>query len=203
MPSIQDVADQINARLDQINTNTSNTEQNTGDIKNQLVQVNTKLSSIDYNMQAGFANLSQGLQVLSELQKITITLLDHHRKQNDTIICLLENNNEMLCGITRKFTQQLKLSSMMASSLDRIEGISERVNATEAGDYDRDVEMNNKIEECCPPELERLEKCPEPCPKPKFGSIKPNDTKYAATTKWMAMTAPKKKGRAKKESKAE
>ena len=75
---------------------------------------------------AGFANLSQGLQVLSELQKMTIILLDHQRQQNDTIICLLENNNEMLCGITRKFTRQLELSEAQAESLDRIEGISER-----------------------------------------------------------------------------
>ena len=180
MPSIQDVADQINAKLDQITTNTDETADNTAntvavanDIKNQLIQANARLTAIDGNLSSGFANLSQGLFAISELHKVEIGLLDHHRKQHDTIICLLENSNELLCGITRKFTEQLRLSSESLRSTQRIEGMLERVHAAQASDYDRLQALNGKIERCCPPDAPPIERCPEACDKPDFRPRKP------------------------------
>src|ERR1044071_9693290 len=103
MPSIQDVADQIKAKLDNITTNTADTAANTTAIKNSVNTTNTKLTGIDQkltlidgHLQAGFANVSQGLFALTELEKVSIALAEQNRKQNDTIICLLENSNEML-----------------------------------------------------------------------------------------------------------
>jgi hypothetical protein len=98
MPSIQDVADQINAKLDQITQNTADTTAVAKDIRNELSQANTRLSTIDDGLKVGFANLSQGLFAITELQKVEIGLPDHNREHNDTIICLLENSNELLCG---------------------------------------------------------------------------------------------------------
>ncbi len=102
MPSIQDVADQINARLDQVTTNTANTALNTAenvnvskDIRNELIQANSRLSQIDNTLNTGFANISQGIFALVQLQLASLNLLDHHRKQNDVIICELVNNNEL------------------------------------------------------------------------------------------------------------
>ena len=175
MPSIQDVADQINAKLDQITTNTDQTADNTADtvavandIKTQLIQANARLTAIDANLASGFANLSQGLFAITELQKVEIVLLDHHRKQHDTMICLLENANELLCGITRKFTEQLRMSRESLQSTQRIEGMLERAHAAEAADYDRLQALNGKIERCCPPDTPPPERCPEPCEKPDF-----------------------------------
>lgn len=173
MPSIQDVADQINAKLDSINNNTSTTAANTGAIKTAVNQTNAKLTTLDANVQAGFANLSQGLFVLSELEKIQIAFAEHNSKQNDTIICLLENSNEVLCGITRKFTRQLELSEAMLNSLHRIEGIEERVHADAAGDYDRHLAIHERMEECCPHDEPEPEPCPEACAKSEFRPPKP------------------------------
>lgn len=173
MPSIQDVADQINAKLDQINLNTVNTATAAGEIKTELVQANHQLSAIDHDLQVGFANLSQGLFALSELQRLSISLQDHNRKQNDTIICLLENSNELLCGMTRKLTRQLELSEAMLASAQRLEGISERVSPGEAADYDRHAALQAQIEECCPPEKADLEPCPEACDKPGYRANPP------------------------------
>lgn len=181
MPSIQDVADQINARLDQVATNTANTAQNTADnlavsqnILNELVQANGRLSQIDNTLATGFANLSQGLSALIQVQLVALDLLDHNRKQNDTIICELVNNNELLCNIMRKLGHQLRLSEASLKSIERIEGITERVHCSEAGDYDRNRDLIRRIEECCPPKPIPEEKCPEPCEVPEYRERKPS-----------------------------
>ncbi|WP_416395561.1 hypothetical protein [Allohahella sp. A8] len=180
MPSIQDVADQINARLDQINTHTENTAQNTADthdvakdIRSELQQVNNRLTQIDQTLDHGFANLSQGIFALIQLQIVSIHLLDHHRKQNDTIICELVNNNQLLCDIKRKLAHQLRLDQQTLTSTLKIEGIMTRVHCCEAGDYDRELELKQRLEKCCPPERQPEEKCPEPCGRPGFDPRQP------------------------------
>jgi hypothetical protein len=173
MPSIQDVADQINAKLDQINQNTADTVTVGNGIRADLAQVNTNLDDLDTHLQAGVAELSSGLFALWELQKATNSILDHQSKQNDTIICLLNNATELLCGVTRKLTQELDFSDRQLLSLKRTEGIAERVHAAAAGDFDRDADVEAKILECCPPEEPEPEPCPEPCPVPKARPYRP------------------------------
>lgn len=181
MPSIQDVADQINARLDQVNTNTANTAQNTADIlvvsqnmQNELVQANNRLFQIDNTLTAGFANLSQGLFALLQVQLVALELLDQNRKQNDTIICELVNSNQLLCNIMRKLGKQVDLSEDQLESVRRIEGISERVHCCPAADYDRQLDLLEHMEKCCPPRPEPVEPCPEACKVPTYKEHKPS-----------------------------
>lgn len=159
MPSIQDVANQINAKLDQINNNTATT-----------VAVGNGIRS---DLQTCCADLSNGLFAIWELEKVTNSTLDHHSKQNDTIICLLENTNELLCGMTRKLTRQVDISEQLLKSLKRVEGIAERVDPTAAGDFDRFIELQDQIQECCPPEEPQPEPCPEPCRRPQQRPYRP------------------------------
>jgi len=181
MPSIQDVADQINARLDHVATNTANTATNTAenvniskDIRDELIQANSRLSQIDNTLNIGFANISQGIFSLIQLQLVELSLLDHHRKQNDVIICELVNNNELLCNIKRKLGKQLQLDEKSLISTERVEGITERVHCCESSDYDRELELIKKMEKCCPPEQPRKEKCPDACKTPDYKKPKPN-----------------------------
>lgn len=180
MPTIQDIADQANAKLDSLIQNTSDTVSNTAAINvsvkavdTDVKAVNASIKTLDAHVQTGFSNLSQGLFSLIELEKVSIALQDQNRKQNDTIICLIENSNELLCGITRKLTRQLDLSENLLRSTRRIEGIEERAHAGEAADYDRLVALNAKIEECCPPEPAPLEPCPAACPKSDYRPVTP------------------------------
>jgi len=173
MPNLQDVADQINARLDQISTNTASTAGNTADIRNELVQTNSRLQQIDATLVNGFANLSQGLFALIQVQIIAAGLLDHNRKQNDTIICELANSNTLLCSILRKLARQLRSSEASQASLARIEGINERVYAPEAGDVDRQRELLGQVQACCPPEFPPQEPCPDMCPPPVYRDRQP------------------------------
>ena len=167
MPSIQDVADQINAKLDTIVLNTAGTVTVGNGIRSDLGQVNAKLDTLDTHLQSGVAELSNGLFAIWELQKVTNSILDHQSKQNDTIICLLENSNELLCGITRKMSRQLDLSEQLVESLMRVEGIIERVEPAAADDFDRHAELQCQILECCPPKEPEPERCPDACPVPK------------------------------------
>src|SRR5215510_14763019 len=143
MPSIQDVADQINARLDAISTNTANTAQNTLDIRNSLAQTNVLLGNMDNTLAGGVANLSQGLFALLQVQPAALALLSHNRLQNDTMICQLAAADKLLCDIMRKLGKQLHLSEEELRAVLRIEGITERVHCCEAGDYDRRLEIKN------------------------------------------------------------
>lgn len=154
MPSLEDVANQINARLNSINDHTAATATNTAIIHTDL--------------QAGFVNLSQGLFAVLEQLRAANGLLDHLRRQNDTIICELANGNELLCGITRKFTVQLTASEATLRSVRRLEGILARVDAEAAGDYDREQALLAKVHECCPADEPPLEPCPEVCDEPGF-----------------------------------
>ncbi len=198
MPSINDVADQINARLNQIMTNTANTAQNTADnvavskdMRSELVHANSQLSQIDNTLTTGFTNLSQGLLALQQVQLAALELLDHNCQQNDTIICELVNNNELLCNIMRKLGQQVQLSEASLKAIKRIEGIAERVHCCAAGDYDRDRDLIQQVEECCPPKPIREEECPAVCKPPTYHKPKPTsqDWKPLPTHK-----QPKRKG---------
>ena len=174
MPSIQDVADQINARLDQVATNTANTAQNTLNTRNELIQTNNRLFQINGTLTTGFANLSQGLFAILQVQQVALALLDHNRKQNDTIICELVNANELLCNIMRKLGRQLQLSEATLKSIQRLEGIAERTHGGEAGDYDRDQDVIKRLEECCPHPPVPEERCPELCNSPVYRDREPS-----------------------------
>lgn len=173
MASIQDVADQINARLDLIATSTSDTAQNTANnvavsesIRDQLIEVNNRISQLDARLATGFANLSQGLFAILEVQRAALILLDHHRRQNDTIICELVNNNELLCTIMRRSGEQVRLLETSTTSIQRIEGILEFTHCAEAAEYDRHREVIRRVEECCPPKPIPKEDCPDSCETP-------------------------------------
>ncbi|MCC7371519.1 MAG: hypothetical protein IT306_24075 [Chloroflexi bacterium] len=173
MPSIQDVADQINAKLDQINTNTATSVTIGNGIRTDIGQTNAKLDTLDAHLQAGVSELANGIFAIFELHKATNAILEHQSKQNDTIICLITNTNELLCGITRKLTRQLALSEQTLTSVKRIEGIAERAEPAAAGDYDRLAELDHRLLECCPPEQPKPEACPEPCPVPRDDPYRP------------------------------
>lgn len=184
MPSIQDVVDQANARFDEASAKLETLVQNTGAIANNTAAINAGVHTMDAHLQSGLANLSGGLFALIQLEKASLALQEHNRKQNDTIICLLDHSNEMLCGITRKLSRQLALSEGILGSVRRTEEIVARVHAGAAADHDRLAALNAKIEECCPPEPPPLEPCPGPCAKPTY---RPHDLQGQ---NWEPLPAP-------------
>lgn len=181
MPSIQDVADQINAKLDSISNNTAATVAVGNNIRNDLAQTNAKLDNLDNHVQAGVNELANGIFAVFELLKLTNSILEFHSNQNNTIICELKNTNHLLCDITRKLTTQLDLSEQMVKSLKRVEGIAERSEPAAAGDYDRDLAVSERISECCPPPEQQPEPCPQTCLLPEPVPFKPQGQDWKPT----------------------
>jgi hypothetical protein len=171
MPSIQDVADQINAKLDSINNNTTVTASKATATLDVAIEIESEVHN-------GFTNLSHGLFAVVELQRSTIQLLDHHRQQNDTIICELSNANQQLCNLVHKFERLLVMTDATRVATLRIEGIAERVNPDAAADYDRGLAIHAKIEACCPPDQPEPEPCPEPCDRSGFDPRRPQGQKW-------------------------
>lgn len=160
MPSIQDIADQIDASLNQLNANTAG-------IKTDTTEIRTELSQVDDHLQSGISTLAGGLFAILEQERRANSIALHQVAQNDTIICWLGNIAELLCGMTRKLTREIELQDRLATSLDRVEGIVELVSAREAMEYDKEQRLREEIEACCPPEQQPPEPCPEPCRSPR------------------------------------
>ena len=117
MPSIQDVADQINAKLDDINQHTADTV--------------SRLDTLDADLDAGLGNLAEGLLAIWELQKVTNAVLEHQSGQNDTIICWLTNIAKVSCEQLHVLQAQAELQRSMDAHLGRLESIAHLVHARE------------------------------------------------------------------------
>ncbi len=181
MANLEDVGNQINAKLDAITAATEATATSSADtltvtteVRDLTVQTNVLIGDLDADLTSGLGNVSQGLFAILEVQRAQLALLDHHRRQNDTIICLLDNATDLLCGITRKLSDEVEASRAILASVGRLEGIAERAHAEEAGDYDRALELRRKIEECCPPPRPEPEPCPDACEPPRYRAPKPD-----------------------------
>jgi hypothetical protein len=182
VPSIQDVADQINAKLDELIVNTAQTATLSGEIKSELETLNTTASTLDSHLVVGLNNLAAGLFAIWEVQKASLVQLQHHSAQHDTMICLQENTNELLCGITRKLTTQIEINRSVADSVRRIEGIAEQAEPAAAGHFDRLESVHDKLLECCPPPPVEPEPCPERCPTPKLDPYRPKGQDWKPRT---------------------
>ncbi len=185
MPSLQDVADQINAKLDQITNNTAatftavqgvdaTTQAGFATLHGDLQAVENRITAVGATLHADLLNLGHGLFAVLEVQRSALAELTHHSAQNATIICLLENANELLCGMTRKMTDQLTIAAATAESVDRLEGIAERVHSAEAADFDRQAAIKAELAACCPPDEPEPERCPDSCPVPKHRPRRPD-----------------------------
>jgi hypothetical protein len=166
MPSIQDVANDINAKLDQVANNTAATAAGVVQVNNQLQTLNGKIDQLDAHLQAGLSTLAAGLFAIWERQKEANAVLTFHSQQHATMICLLENSNDLLCGITRKLTVQLQYSERQAREMERLGAIADLVHAKEATEVRRLSEMRAELLKCCPPPEPPIEPCPPPCDSP-------------------------------------
>jgi len=106
MPSLQDIADQIDASLNQLNANTAA-------IRTDTTEIRTELSQVDDHLESGVATLADGLFAILEQERRANSIAVHQVAQNDTIICWLDNIAELLCGMTRKLTQQVDLQDRL------------------------------------------------------------------------------------------
>ncbi len=177
MPSIGDIANDIEARLDDIKTNTLGTSNNTGTITGQLTQLDFKTGQINLTAQLGFTNLAQGLAVLIQLGIQNNDLLASNDKQNQTIICWLDHVAHVLCDIKHNTDSEVKLQKEMSATLSHLDDILELVHAREALEVLNQQELEKRLEECCPKEVPAPQPCFENCESPRlldYHPVKPD-----------------------------
>lgn len=178
MPSLADLANQINNTLTQIQTNTSDTSDTAALIKGDTADIKTRLDTLISGMTAGFSQLQQtivlgvsflgaGLFAMLETQRATNSLLATNNSQNDTIICWLHKSADLLCAQLRTQEQLLHIEEQSLSSLQTLQGILELAHAREFVEYARVRENARKIAACCDKPPPQAPPCFEPCEVPR------------------------------------
>lgn len=179
MATISDVFNELqkaNSNLQQINTNVANLLTATNGVGNAVKQV-------DNTLNAGFVNMSQGIQGVIALQNFADQMLVHNSQQNDTIICLLEHISKWICELLSESHIQTGLQTVLKENVVKLEELYESVNPDAALELKRLEELHKQILECCPPPEQppfcRYEGCniPKPLdkepPHPKYEEFKP------------------------------
>lgn len=178
MPSLQDIANQVNNTLTQINTNTGNCATTEALIKGDTADLNSKLATLISQEQVDFANLSAGLAKVIDEQKETNLLLDYQRQQNDTVICWLTTIANLLCRADRDLEKLIGIESDTRNQVKYIREIEELVHGEEAMEVLRREELAKKIGECCPKKTPDPEPCFQGCGEPPFVPYKPQVPGY-------------------------
>jgi hypothetical protein len=163
MPSLSDVANQLNATLTDVSANTHTTAVAAGQIRAELTAANTKLDTIENTLDGGFHLMGQALFAIHEAQKMSNSLLLANSRENRTIICWLSIIADLLCSALRKMDEQIAIGGSMQESLAMLRAILELVHARETVEVERLRETQAQIERCCPPEEEEPKPCYRPC----------------------------------------
>lgn len=138
-------------------------------------QVNTTLAN-------GLATIESGISQLITLAQYEDLALAHISKQEDTIICQLDQIAKLLCALLNQSTLQTGLQGGILAADNNLTDMYASVNPEAALDLERRRRLQQEIEACCPPrQIEPV--CPyEPCPAPdplrdppQGGQTNPND----------------------------
>lgn len=163
MPSVEQMVNEIQAILSQVEANTSATAKQAGKIREDTDALKASVGSLLSTTEAGFTNLSQGLATIVDRQDTTNSLLEVNDTQNKTIICWLGILADLGCKQLHRLDRQIELQESIERSTRRTLQITELVHAREALELERQYELLERIEECCPPKRREPEPCFKPC----------------------------------------
>jgi len=173
VPTIGEIADDINGQLEDVKTNTLGTQQNTNTIITQLTQLDNQVHHLNNTAQSGFSNLAQGLAVLIKLQTQSNDLLATNNKQNATIICWLDHIAHVACDIKHNTDAEVKLQKEISATLSHLDQVSNLVHSREAVEIRNQQEFVKRLEECCPTDEPRPQPCFKDCASPKLPDFQP------------------------------
>ncbi|WP_446744778.1 hypothetical protein [Silvibacterium acidisoli] len=159
MPSLQEVANQINDDLDQIKGSTALTA--------------GRLDTLTQHLDADSSTLTQGLFAIWEVGKQCAALLEDNRIQNETIICWLQTESDLQCRILRKMNSLIEIETATRDAVVKLEKILEQVHAHETLQVDNLAVVQAQVMACCPPPEEQPERCYDPCLEGKLSAYKP------------------------------
>jgi chromosome segregation ATPase len=182
MPSVDDVFNAIqgvNTRLDTVNNQLSDLKNSTDAVKTATDAVKASTDAVKTAVQAVNATLTTGFGQLVTLGVYTNKALFHNSKQNETIICLLEQISDHTCKILNESHIQTGLQTSIEQSATALADLYAATHADAALARAKNEALRKQIEECCPPpEPEpacKEERCPPPPPLEKPPEVEQRD----------------------------
>lgn len=142
-----------NARLDDVKTKLDT-------LKNATDAVRAAVQHVDTTMQ-------WGLTQLINLGTYTNQALWQNSKQNDTIICILEQISKNTCILVNESTTQTSLQKTMRESLVTLADLYATTHSEAALERQKLEALKHQIERCCPPPVPAVPCDYRPCPKPE------------------------------------
>lgn len=162
MVSINDVFSELQA----VNTNL---QQLHNDVVAGTAATNAVRASVDQvngTLVAGFTVMTQGFQVLANLEHLTNVILFHIAQQEDTIICDLEKISKNTCELLNEATVQTGLQHNMETAEVELRELYGTGHAEAALGLEQLKKVRADLEACCPPEPTPPACTYEPCPTP-------------------------------------
>jgi hypothetical protein len=173
MPSLSDVANQINATLTQININTQNSAQTELAIKGDTADIKARLDAIKNSIDNNTSVLANGLFAILEQLRLSNVLLQDNVNQNQTLICLAETTDDLLCRILHEVQKDSVIQTTIRDAVTDMDEVLDLVHASQALEVERQRRLQAEIDACCPPVVPPPEKCFDPCAEPNVQNYTP------------------------------
>lgn len=162
MPSAQDILDSINgadARLDNVNNKLDTAIAKLSDIVAAVQSVDSDIQKLLLINQWGFTQLIT-------LGTYTNLALFENNKQNETIICILEQISRNTCSLLNEAHLQTTLDTSIEKSSQALADLYAATHAEAALTREREAALRAQIEACCPPPRPDPVCTYQPCPSP-------------------------------------
>lgn len=138
------------------------------DVFKAIQQVNTHLQAIE-------GSLNTTLPTLVTNSNYVAQAFSHVMKQNEAIICSLQQIARNTCGTWNEVAQQTPLQRQIESACERVKDLLNSAYSSEAVELDRLQELREQLAECCPPKKAPTPPCQEKdCPDPGQGPPPPD-----------------------------
>ena len=172
MPSAKEFYDRIVEVRD--NTNQISTKLDT--TNNHLAAIEGKLDAIDADIKQVQQLLLWGFKQLITLGQYTNLALFHNDQQNDTMICQLQQIAENTCCICNEAHLQTGLQQGIEAATQKSADLYAATHGDAAQTLERETQLRQQIEACCPPKAPEPVCVERPCPKPEPLGEKPPKT---------------------------
>jgi hypothetical protein len=166
MPSAQDILDAINNNTGIIGGKLDTVNSNLTVIENKLDAINASVNAVDADVQKLQQLVLWGFSQLITLGQYTNQALFQNDKQNDTMICILQQISVNTCGIWNEAHNQTELEKAIRAATRKLARLYASTHAEAAFDLEREEELHRQIEACCPPKPPEPACAESPCAAP-------------------------------------
>lgn len=173
MPTLADIANEVNNKLSQIVTNTKDTADTVALVKGDTADIKLRIDGTNARLDAGFSFLGEGLFAILEVQRQANAHLATLVDQNDVMLCWMAKMAELLCQQLRVLEKDLAVHEHVLATMRALEGVVALVHAREKLEYQTKLELEAKISACCPRTADPPKACYEPCREPEVTTYDP------------------------------